>query len=115
MNMKKVITVLLVLCSLVLVSCGKKSEVVTRGMSDPSKEIIGTWDSKEYPGFGFTYVFNADGTGSYYGEKITWSIDGDQISIANEGVEPFVTHYEINGNELNIVDGLGNDTIYIRK
>ena len=113
--MKKILTVILILCSLVLVSCGSKKEGLTRSAGNPAQEIIGTWDSKDYPGFGFTYVFNADGTGSYYGEKIAWSIDGDQISIANEGVEPFVTKYEINGNELNIIDGLGNDTIYIRK
>ncbi|MBR5341593.1 MAG: hypothetical protein IK151_06680 [Erysipelotrichaceae bacterium] len=113
--MKKILTVLLVLCSLVLVSCAKKNEGFTRSIYDPAKDIVGTWDSKDYPNMGFTYVFKEDGTGTYFGEKITWSINGDEISIGNEGVEPFVTKYEIKGNELNIVDGLGNDTIYIRK
>ncbi|MBQ6492951.1 MAG: hypothetical protein IJI92_03695 [Erysipelotrichaceae bacterium] len=113
--MKKVLTILLILGSLLLVSCSSKNNAITRGSGDPSKAIIGTWDSKDYPGLGFTYVFKEDGTGTYVGEKIYWKIDGDQISIRTEDTEPFITDYEIKGNELNIVDGIGNDTIYIRK
>ena len=62
--MKKVLTILLILGSLLLVSCTSKNNAITRGSGDPSKAIIGTWDSKDYPGLGFTYVFEDGGTGT---------------------------------------------------
>jgi len=111
--MKKALAFLLALIfgCLVLASCGAGKDEP----DDPAKAIIGTWDSEDFPGQGFTYVFNEDGTGSYVGEKIFYTIDGNRISISYEGTESFDTEFEIIGNELNIKDSLGEDTFYIRK
>ncbi len=77
--------------------------------------IVGTWEARDYPDMNFIYIFNEDGTGSYMGESMTYVIDGDKISITYVGTESFDTTFELNGDELNIVDSLGADTIYIRK
>ena len=103
---------MLILVCLALASCGADGK---EGPADPAKAIIGTWDSEDFPGQGFTYVFNEDGTGSYVGEKLFYTIDGNRISISYEGTESFDTEFEIIGNELNIKDSLGKDTLYIRK
>jgi len=101
----------LLLCWLALTACGAG----TKRPADPAEAIIGIWDSKDFPDMGFTYIFEEDGTGSYVGEKITYVIDGSKISIAFEDTEPFDTEFEINGDELNIKDTFGEDTIYVRK
>ncbi len=111
--MKKTIAILLamILCCLALVACGAGAKMP----ADPAKAIVGTWDSKDFPDMGFTYIFEEDGTGSYVGEKISYTIDGNKISIAFEDTESFDTEFEIKGDELNIKDSLGMDTIYVRK
>ena len=101
--MKKWIAILLVaLTALALVACGGKDEPV----SDPKTAIIGTWELKDVEGEGegaemvkqiinmaeMTYTFNEDGTvvmkASFMGqeqeESATWSIDGDNLTVAGE-------------------------------
>ena len=121
-HMKKTASLLLaalLLCA-ALCSCGsgKKGAVTDApetAADDPAKAIVGTWESKDFPDMGLVYVFNDDGTGTYAGEKIFWTIDGNKISISYEGTESFDTEFSINGDELNIIDSTGEDTIYIRK
>lgn len=96
-----VLAVALVAVTFVATACGKK------------EGIVGSWT---YETGGYTYTFNADGTGDYNGAKFTYTTEGDKISILYDGNSvAFETVYEINGNKLNVKDSLGNDTIYIRK
>ena len=87
--------------------------IATSNKKDP---LIGSWANGSY-----IYTFNEDGTCSYdYGSlggmECTYKTDGDKISILYTGnTTPFETTYSINGNELNILDSFGNDTIYTRK
>lgn len=101
--MKKWIAILLVaLTALALVACGSKDEPV----SDPKTAIIGTWELKDVEGEGegaemvkqiidmaeMTYTFNEDGTvvmkvsfmGQEQEESSTWSLDGDNLTVAGE-------------------------------
>ena len=102
--MKRVLYVVAILfVSIFLVGCGKKEEKIT---------LVGSWD---YSGL-YTYVFNADGTGSYAGSNFTYTTDGDKLSITYEGnTVPFETTYKIDGNKLIIKDSFDNDVTYTRK
>ncbi len=80
-----------------------------------AKEIVGTWESKDIPNMNFVYIFNEDGTGSYAGAPMTYTIDGNKISILYDGSVPFNSTFEIKGDELIILDSLGEDTVYVRK
>jgi len=75
--------------------------------------IVGKWT---YSSGGYTYTFNADGTGDYNGSKFTYTIDGDKLSILYDGTTaPFETTFSIDGDKLDVKDSLGNSTIYNRK
>lgn len=79
--------------------------------------IVGTW---EYEYGGFTYTFNADGTGTYdmFGDalKFSYEISDTTVSIQYEGSDaPMELAYTLDGDVLNIKDSAGNDTIYNRK
>ena len=48
--------------------------------------------------------------------KCTYKIDGDKISILYDGsTVPFETTFSIENDTLNVIDSLGNDTLYTRK
>ena len=106
-SFKKVLVCLVVALSVVVLSgCGKKG-------------LVGKW-TNDYAGYTFTYTFNSDGTGTYDSAgtlmKFTYTTDGDKISILYEGnTVTWDTTYEIKGNELNVKDSNGKDTIYKRK
>ena len=80
--------------------------------------LVGSW---EYETGGYTYTFNADGTGTYdvgtdTPMKFTYTDDGSKLSILYDGnTAPFETTYSIDGNKLNVKDSMDKDTIYIRK
>ena len=80
--------------------------------------LVGSW---EYQGGGFTYTFNADGTGTYDvgGGKVmkfTYEATDSSISFTYEGnTTPMVLNYSINGKVLNVKDSGGSDTLYNRK
>jgi len=102
--MKKVLlfalAVVFVCALFILSSCGEKSN------------LVGSWT---YPNTPYTYVFKEDGTGSYAGSPITYTTSGDKIAIYFDGTTfPYESTYSIEGNKLNIIDSLGNNTIYIK-
>ena len=80
--------------------------------------LVGSW---EYETGGYTYTFNADGTGTYdvgSGDpmKFTYTDDGTNLSILYDGnTAPFESTYTIDGSKLNIKDSFGSDTIYKKK
>ena len=80
--------------------------------------LVGSW---EYETGGYTYTFNADGTGTYdvgtdTPMKFTYTDDGTNLSILYDGnTAPFESTYTIDGDKLNIKDSFGSDTIYIKK
>ena len=59
---------------------------------DGGSRLDGAWTCKA-PGssMGTTFVFKDDGTGTRYepgrteGSRFTWSVDGDQLALHNEG------------------------------
>ena len=119
-----------ILCCSVLAACGDNGTTnqetgnnsgdtaETKGAdSSPADSLVGSW---EYTGGSYTYIFNADGTGSYMvGEtemKFTYSATDTVLSILYDGnTSPMELNYEINGTTLNVIDSLGNDTFYNRK
>ena len=114
--MKKVLGIVLTFMMLAVTlvtfsACGDKKK------DEASKNpIIGSW---KYDGGGnYVYTFNEDGTGNYDfgGNKMEFTYelkDGSKISIIYKGnTSPFETEYKIDGDTLNVIDSLGNDTIY---
>lgn len=79
--------------------------------------IVGKWKYDD-PDLGdsFVYTFNADGTGNYTAAgNFTYIIDGKNISITyNTSGATFDTVFEIDGDRLNMIDSVGNDTFYKR-
>ena len=107
--MKKFFALLLTLAVvagsvLMLASCGSEKEPT----------IVGEWKLDFY-----VYTFNEDGTGQYdvAGNvmKFTYETDGDKLSLLFDGnTDAWETTYTIEGNELNVRDIAGKDTIYKR-
>ena len=92
-----------------LTACGSKK--ADEGGAEAAS-IVGEW--KLDP---FAYTFNEDGSGQYDAAgtvmKFTYETDGDKLSILYDGnTAPFETTYSISGDELNVKDSSGNDTIY---
>ena len=118
--MKKFVKALAVVCVVLmlasLVACA--STETSTGSGDANADpIVGSW---EYESGGYTYTFNADGTGNYDAAgtvmNFTYTTEGDTLSILYDGnTAPFETQYSIDGDKLNVIDSLGNDTIYIKK
>ena len=119
--MRKIaISVLLiaVLCTTIFVlsGCNNNSkegdtESVIEGVS-----IVGSWKNNEL-GSDFIYTFNEDGTGKYDAAgtimEFTYTTQEDNISILYTGdTVPFETKYNIDGDTLNVIDSMGNDTLY---
>ena len=79
--------------------------------------IVGKWKYDD-PDLGdsFIYTFNADGTGNYTASgNFTYKIDGNNISIIYDASgATFDTVFEVNGDRLNMIDSIGNDTFYKR-
>ncbi|MBR2785984.1 MAG: hypothetical protein IKD76_00515 [Clostridia bacterium] len=122
--MKKVgKSILFVLLMAVLVcgltGCGDKKNDTSKDNTKSNTEkvtLVGSW---KYESGSYTYTFNEDGTGTYdaAGTKMefTYTTEGNKISILYTGnTSPFETEYSINGDTLNVIDSLGNDTLYKR-
>lgn len=114
-TLKIVLTIVLLMGVLfTLTACGKKKEV----NSKKEDSIVGSWKNDDL-GYDFIYTFNEDGTGNYDAAgsdmEFTYKIDGNKISILYTGnTESFDTEFKIDGDTLNVVDSLGNDTLYKR-
>ncbi len=79
-------------------------------------EIVGSWKNDEL-GYEFIYTFNADGTGKYSimgsAMAFTYTLGDNKITITFAGdTAAFETQYRLDGETLNIIDSLGNDTLY---
>lgn len=100
------LTLVLAITVVSMAGCGKKG-------------LVGKW-SLDYAGSTYTYTFNDDGTGTYDAAgtlmKFKYTTNGNKISITYDGnTSSFDTTFEIKGNELNVKDSFGEDTIYKRK
>ncbi|MBO4897120.1 MAG: hypothetical protein J5590_02325 [Clostridia bacterium] len=104
-----------------LFGCGGKNAATETPAAEDAQEssaIVGQWKNDTYlPGTEFIYTFNDDGTGEYDAGgtlmKFTYEIDGENISILYDGnTAPFETTFQIDGDTLNVLDSLGNDTLY---
>ena len=85
--------------------------------SNGSSSLVGSW---EYADGGFTYTFNANGTGTYdaYGSvmNFTYTDNGASIEFTYEDVAaPTVLEYTIDGDTLIMKDSFGSDVTYIKK
>jgi len=118
------------LVALPLTACGGNSNAGTAAQSGASSQaspsttatagndaLVGSW---EYQSGGYTYTFNADGTGTYdiSGNimKFTYEATATRLSITFEGnTAPMTLDYSINGKVLNVKDSSGADTLYNRK
>lgn len=102
---KTVALIILAALCIALVSCGASK-----------KDLIGTWAPRDYD-FGPEYVlvFNEDGTGTYFGEAITYEVKGSKLSIRFEGTESFDTTFKIKNGELSFKDSQGEDVFWVRK
>lgn len=122
--MKKLVSILCILCTLTMIfslaACGDKtpssSDPVVTETAEQSDPIIGSW---KYEGGDYTYTFKEDKTGTYtYGSttmNFTYETSEGKLTLNYEGnTMPTVLEYEINGNTLNVKDSFGKDTIYNR-
>ena len=100
-----------VLSIIAIVSIMIVSLVILTGCGG-EKTIVGDW---EYTGGGYTYHFNADGTGTYMGTmKLTYTEKDGAITITwTDSGSTLEGTWE--GDTLNVKDSFGSDTIYKRK
>ncbi len=112
----KTLLIIIAIVGLVtLTGCNKTTKTKT---NNKTNEIVGSW---EYQGGGdYIYTFKEDETGTYkVGSttmEFTYKTEGKKLSITYKGnTEPFETEYSIKNNVLNVVDSLGNDTLYNKK
>ena len=88
----------------------------TKAAKKVSNDIVGSWKNNDY-GSDFIYTFNADGTGKYDAAgtimEFTYTTSGKKLSILYTGnTTPFETEYSVKGDTLNVIDSIGNDTLY---
>ena len=106
--------IIAIVAAVLVVAAGVIAAVLI--INNNKNPLIGSWANGSY-----VYTFNEDGTCSYgyanYGAmECTYKTDGDKISITYTGNSAsFDTTYKIEGNQLNVVDSFGNDTIYTKK
>ena len=110
--MKTVTKLIAVFCVVLMLA-----SLAACGGGADSGSIVGSW---EYEAGGFTYTFNADGTGSYDAAgtvmNFTYETNDNMLNILYDGMTtPWITEYEIDGDTLNVHDVSGSDTIYKRK
>ena len=85
-------------------------------IAEVDEALVGTW---EYTDGGYSYVFNEDGTGEYAIDgsddmTFTWGADGESVSILYDGNSmPMTLAYSIDGDQLTIADSFGEDVVYI--
>lgn len=108
-NTIKIVSLISILLISVLILTGCENK-------EGSNSIVGSW---KYATGNYTYTFNEDGTGNYDtgGTKMefTYTVEDGKLSILYTGnTAPFETEYSIDGDTLNVVDSLGNDTLYKR-
>ena len=115
-KLEKTLLIIIAIVGLVtLTGCNKTTKTKT---NNKTNEIVGSW---KYQGSGdYIYTFKEDGTGTYkVGSttmEFTYKTEGKKLSITYKGnTEPFETEYSIKNNVLNVVDSLGNDTLYNKK
>ena len=127
MNKKTIIIIAVVIVAVIAIVCcavfmNKKdnNNEASNNSSSVIKEtsIVGEWKNT-LEGFDFIYTFNADGSGKYDAAgtlmPFTYTIDGDKISILYEGdTVSFDTTFSVNGDTLNVVDSMGEDTLYTK-
>ena len=121
MKKKLIAALVIAVTSLALIAgCGAKTGASTGQDTTAASEaasIVGSW---EYESGGFTYNFNADGTGSYeFGDTVmpfTYEDKGDTVYIIFDGDTAGTdSAYRIEGNTFIIKDSLDNDVKYNRK
>lgn len=104
--MKKILALFLVAVTLCLMlsSCGSSK-----------KELVGTWKPREYDfGDDYVLVFNSDGTGTYFGDAIVWTIKGGKLSIAFEDTEDMELEFKVKGDEFSFIDSTGEEVFWDR-
>ena len=114
------IAVLLCVGLFVLTGCENNKENKEEVSESTSKQesIVGIWNNDTtLEGYEFIYTFKEDGTGEYDAAgtlmPFTYTINGDQISILYEGdTVSFDTTFSVEGDTLNVLDSMGNDTLY---
>lgn len=114
------ILLIVVLCATIFVlsGCEKKSEEGAIESATEKTSIVGSWKNDDL-GSDFIYTFNEDGTGKYDAAgtlmEFTYTTQDGRISILYTGdTIPFETDYSVDGDVLNIIDSIGNDTLYER-
>ncbi len=90
----------------------------TESTSEGDPALVGSWSNHSY-GSDYVYTFNADGTGKYDAAgtimEFTYTVSGEKIAILYTGnTDPFETKYSINGDTLNVLDSMENDTLYTK-
>ena len=95
------IAAIMVVSLIILTGCGGE------------KTIVGDWEYKN--GGGYTYHFNADGTGTYMGTmEFTYTESNGKVTITYKGMDNSLEG-TWEGDVLNVKDSFGSDTIYNRK
>lgn len=129
--MKKTLAIMLAIALLLtalycLTGCGKKEAAPAQETAqeaapeEKAPTIVGVWKNDTYlPGSTFVYTFREDGSGQYDAAgtimPFKYTVDGSKLSILYDGdTVSFDTEFVLSGDELNVKDSNGNDTIYKR-
>ena len=110
--MKKLISLLLIFATISMIFAGCSDEDKETAKKDP---LIGTWYFEEDD---FTFVFEEGGKGRVSegddSGSMTWSVDGDVLTVVIEESETEEFKYKVNGNKLTLIEG-SEEAIFVRK
>ena len=129
---KKIIAILLISTMLFVAACSNNinksnpiQETTTTQIIDKNKLYDCRWTYKAEDGSSVSFVFNEDGTGEYtsggktgtesaYFTEITWTLEGNKLSVTRRG--PYTDNYIIcfEGDDLILTNEDNISITYIR-
>lgn len=106
--MKKILSIILtaVLCTTILIGCGGETPTVNNEPDkvDVSSSIVGIWVGEEN-GTKLPYQFNEDGTGTAAFFPMTYTIEGNVITISISAfgkTETGTATFDVKGNTITL-------------
>ncbi|MCU0325354.1 MAG: hypothetical protein MUF45_08900 [Spirosomaceae bacterium] len=88
---------------LLLISIATFAQIGAKTKTATTGSLVGKWSNTSF-GFDMVLVLNADGSGSFDGEKITYSTNASNL-IINEGGQKTNYQYSLSGNSLTLSGG----------
>lgn len=98
---------------LLMISVATFAQIGAKTKTSASSSLVGKWSNNSF-GFDMVLVLNADGSGSFDGEKITYTSTATSLNIKEAG-QTTQYQYKLNGNSLMLSGGDLDEAITFTK